>query len=118
MGRFSSSAARAWRLALLLAVIAAALTVGAVGAVAEDDPQRGGVTRNSLDADAPAAGGVFGSGPAFKTGRAICTTAVQSVAGNVNTDCDATAPNGVTNPHNETSIAVNPTNALNILGGA
>jgi hypothetical protein len=118
MRRFISSAARAWRLALLLTAIAAALTVGVVGAVAEDDPQPIDFTHNSLDADAPVPGGVFGSGPSFKTGQAICTTAVQSVAGNVNTDCDATAPNGVTNPHNETSIAVNPTNSLNILGGA
>jgi len=40
------------------------------------------------------------------------------VSANVNTDCDASAPNGVTNPHNETSIAVNPTNPQNIIGGA
>jgi len=36
----------------------------------------------------------------------------------VNTDCDSTAPNGISNPHNETSIAVNPTDTSNILGGA
>jgi hypothetical protein len=41
----------------------------------------------------------------------ICTLAT-SAAANVNTDCEATAP------HNETSIAVNPTNTLNLIGGA
>ena len=41
----------------------------------------------------------------------ICTTS-SSVAANVSTDCEGTAP------HNETSIAVNPTNPLNMIGGA
>jgi hypothetical protein len=41
----------------------------------------------------------------------ICTTPISSAA-NVNTDCEATAP------HNETSIAVNPTNPLNMIGSA
>jgi hypothetical protein len=40
----------------------------------------------------------------------ICTLATSSAA-NVNTDCEGTAP------HNETSIAVNPANPLNLLGG-
>ena len=35
-----------------------------------------------------------------------------SLAANVNTDCEGTAP------HNETSIAVNPSNPANLLGGA
>ena len=42
----------------------------------------------------------------------ICTTATSS-ASNVNTDCEQAA-----GPHNETSIAVNPTNPLNQIGGA
>ncbi len=41
----------------------------------------------------------------------ICSTASSSAA-NVNTDCEGTAP------HNETSIAVNPTNTLNRIGSA
>ncbi len=41
----------------------------------------------------------------------ICSTAV-SLAANVNTDCEGTAP------HNETTIAVNPTNPANLIGGA
>jgi BNR/Asp-box repeat protein len=41
----------------------------------------------------------------------ICSTATSNAA-NVNTDCEGNAP------HNETSIAVNPTNSLNIVGSA
>ncbi|HEV2235500.1 MAG TPA: hypothetical protein VGR57_02460, partial [Ktedonobacterales bacterium] len=41
----------------------------------------------------------------------ICSTAF-SPAANVNTDCEPTGP------HNETSIAVNPTNPLNMIGSA
>jgi hypothetical protein len=44
-------------------------------------------------------------------GPVICSTATTS-APNVNTDC------GVIAPHNETSIAINPTNSNNIIGGA
>lgn len=40
----------------------------------------------------------------------VCATAT-SMAANVNTDCEPS-------PHNETSIAVNPTNKANIIGGA
>jgi hypothetical protein len=54
---------------------------------------------------------VFGSGPRVKTGTAICTTPKQTTA-NVNTDCASTGP------HNETSIAVNPTDPDNMIGGA
>lgn len=60
---------------------------------------------------APVPGAVFGTAPAAKIGTAICTTPATSAA-NVNTDCEGTGP------HNETSIAINPTNPLNILGGA
>ena len=69
-------------------------------------------THTVLDAPAPVAGAVFGTGPALKPGQKICTTPTQSGA-NVNTDCESTA-----GPHNETSIAVNLTNALNLIGGA
>jgi hypothetical protein len=70
------------------------------------------VTHNGVDAPAPVTGGVFGS-PAgqTRTGTAICTTAT-SAASNVNTDCERNVP------HNETSIAVNPTNPANMIGGA
>jgi len=102
------------------AVLAAALVALACSAAAAlaDDPQPVDFTHNSLDAGAPVTSGVFGSGPSFKSGQAVCTTPTQNVAANVNTDCDTSGSNGVTNPHNETSIAVNPTNPQNILGGA
>jgi hypothetical protein len=76
----------------------------------EDIPRPVEISHNVLDAEAPIAGAVFGSGPATKIGQAICTTPTQTTA-NVNTDCE-----GV-NPHNETSIAVNPTNTDNLIGG-
>lgn len=41
----------------------------------------------------------------------VCSTAISS-ASNVNTDCEGTGA------HNETSIAVNPTNPLNMIGSA
>jgi hypothetical protein len=40
----------------------------------------------------------------------ICSTSTSSAA-NVNTDCEV-------DPHNETSIAINPTNSLNLIGSA
>jgi hypothetical protein len=99
-------------LALLLAAAVCILGAGAVAAFADDNIQPVDFTHNVNDAPAPVAGGVYGTGPAVKTGSAICTTPTQ-VTPNVNTDCDPTA-----GPHNETSIAVNPTDAKNMIGGA
>jgi hypothetical protein len=99
-----------------LALAASAALVGGFAsypAAAGDDPQPVDFTHNSVDAPAPVAGAVFGTGGASKPGRAICTTATQMSA-NVNTDC---AERSV-GPHNETSIAVNPTNPQNMIGGA
>jgi hypothetical protein len=100
------------RVGALLSVLALAVGVSALPAIADDNPQPVDFTHNALDAPAPVAGAVFGTGPATKTGNAICTTTTTSAA-NVNTDCDKTA-----GPHNETSIAVNPTNPQNMIGGA
>jgi hypothetical protein len=69
-------------------------------------------THNVVGAPAPVAGAVFGTDGSLKAGQTICTTATSSAA-NVNTDCEASA-----GPHNETSIAVNPTDHANIIGGA
>jgi hypothetical protein len=99
-------------LALLFVAAACTLGAGAVAAFADDNVQPVDFTHNAFDAPAPVAGAVFGTGPAVKTGEAICTTSTQLTA-NVNTDCETTA-----GPHNETSIAVNPTNAQNMIGGA
>ena len=99
----------------LAAVAAAALAVGTatVPASAEDggDPLPVETTPTGVDTRAPVAGAVVGSGPATKPGRVSCTTPTQSAA-NVNTSCEGS------NPHNETSIAVNPTDPDNIIGGA
>lgn len=89
----------------------ALLALGAPAAMADTNPQPVNFTHNVTGAPSPVAGAVFGSGPAVKTGTAICTTATSS-ANNVNTDCDSTAP------HNETSIAVDPTNHNHMIGGA
>jgi len=81
------------------------------GMVSADDPQPVDFTHNGLD-EAPVSGAVFGTGPREKTGHAICTTTTSDGA-NVNTDCAPAA-----GPHNETSIAVNPTDANNIIRGS
>lgn len=95
--------------AVVLSVVA--LGVGTAVALSDDNPQPIDITHNVSDAPAPVAGTEWASGPAVKTGTALCTTATQAGA-NVNTDCET---NG---PHNETSIAVNPTNTQNMIGGA
>jgi hypothetical protein len=106
------------RLPVRLAVLAAVVTVvpflgaGAASAGDGDALQPVDNSHNVMNAPAPVSNAVFGSPPgATRTGVPICTTAT-SFAANVNTDCET---NG---PHNETSIAVNPTNPLNIIGGA
>jgi hypothetical protein len=98
------------RLPVLIALVALACFVTAAVASADDNPQPIDFTHNALDAPAPVAGVVWGQGPKVKTGTAICSTA-PSTAANVNTDCEE---NG---PHNETSIAVNPTDTDNMIGG-
>ena len=100
------------KLGLLLGLALVAFAIlGTAIAAAGDDPQPIDFTHNAVDAPAPIAGAVFGSGSATKIGTPICTTTTSSAA-NVNTDCEE---NG---PHNETSIAVNPQNPDNIIGGA
>jgi hypothetical protein len=102
-------------LTILLVVSALGVTLAVGAAAARGDEGEGlqpiEFVHNVNDAPAPVTGAVFGTAPPTKTGTAICTTPTQTTA-NVNTDCE-----GV-NPHNETSIAVNPTNPQNILGGA
>lgn len=101
------------KLGLLLGLALVAFAIlGTAIAAADEDPQPVDFTHNVFDAPAPVAGAVFGTGPAVKTGTAICSTATSNAA-NVNTDCAPTA-----GPHNETSIAVNPTDPNNIIGGA
>jgi len=96
--------------------MAASVLALAVGGVVqaedgEDIVQPIDFTHNAVDAPAPVSSAVFGSGSALKIGTPICSTATSNAA-NVNTSCDGN------NPHNETSIAVNPTDHDNIIGGA
>lgn len=87
------------------------LAAGSGLALSETTPQPLDFTHNGVNAPAPVAGTVWSNGPNVKTGTAICTTPT-STAANVNTDCEE---NG---PHNETSIAVNPSDTNNVIGGA
>src|SRR6476661_8689472 len=107
-GRFVRRLTRALAVAAVLAL--AAGTSVAFGDDDGDNIQPVDFVHNATGAPAPVSGAVFGSGPATKLGKAICTTPTQATA-NVNTDCEGT------NPHNETSIAVNPTNTDNLIGG-
>jgi hypothetical protein len=98
-------------------VAVAASAVAMVGmsagvARADDESQPIEFTHNVTDAPAPVTSAVFGTAPAVKAGTAICTTPAQTGA-NANTDCETTS----IGPHNETSIAVNPTNPRNMIGG-
>jgi hypothetical protein len=106
-----------WR-ARSLVVIALALAATAFFATAafgDGDPQPVDFAHNVTNAPAPVAGAVFGNGPAVKTGSPICTTPTQATA-NVNTDCETSSAGP--GPHNETSIAINPTDQSNLIGGA
>ena len=103
---------RGSRVALFVSLVTVGVLVGGVAvALSDSSPQPVDFVHNVVNAPAPVAGTVWSNGPNVKTGTAICTTPT-STAANVNTDCEE---NG---PHNETSIAVNPTNANNIIGGA
>lgn len=102
----------------LLALLASAglivLAMGAGSPVLGDDGdnvQPIDFVHNVSDAPAPVNSAVFGTDGSLKPGQKLCTGPAQGA--NANTDCEATP-----GPHNETSIAVNPTDANNILGGA
>jgi hypothetical protein len=102
------------RALVLIAAAAALAAFFATAALGDDDPQPIDFAHNVTNAPAPVAGAVFGNGSPVKPGQAICTTPTQTAA-NVNTDCDMTTAGP--GPHNETSIAVNPTDTNNMIGG-
>jgi hypothetical protein len=112
----------ALRRTAIACVGAGLLAVFAGSARAEDDPLPPAITRAEWNVgSAPAA--ERGVGPAslgevkHLSGRICGPTAGPGSDGrNVNTDCDESV--GIVAPHNETSIAVNPTNPTNIVGGA
>jgi hypothetical protein len=99
----------------LFVAACAALAIGAGAATLIGDDgdlnQPVDFSHNVVDAPAPVPGAVFGTGPALKPGQQICSTTTQITA-NVDTDCEKLGPS------NETSIAVNPTNPDNMIGGA
>jgi hypothetical protein len=113
MGMFLVGFHRHRHLAGVLAGAAAlALAIGAGGVVGADGDQTQPIefVHNVSNAPAPVTATTFSNGPKVQVGTAICSTPT-STAANVVTDCDGA------NPHNETSIAVNPRNANNIIGG-
>jgi len=86
---------------------------GQTAALADTNPQAVDVTHNVMSAPAPDTSAQFGTAPKARPGVPSCTTAT-STAANLNTDCSQ----NTIGPHNETSIAVNATNPLNMIGGA
>src|SRR5256886_2807915 len=111
----TSNIRRAIRRPRSLSAFVAAIVALAVGAglatILGQENQPVDFSHNVLDAPAPVAGAVFGSGPALQPGDLICTTPFQTSA-NVDTDCEKKGPS------NETSIAINPINEDNMIGGA
>jgi hypothetical protein len=98
----------------VLAAIAIGLFGAGGGALAGDNPQPLDFTHNVFNAPAPVNSAVFGTDGSLKPGQKLCQTGTQAdLSANVNTDCSE----GSVGPHNESSIAVNPTNAMNIVGG-
>ena len=100
------------RTLLVLAAVGAVVIGQSLAAAADDNPQPVDFTHNVLGAPAPDTGAQFGTAPKVETGTALCTTATQTPA-QADTDC----AQSTVGPHNETSIAVNPTNPNNMIGG-
>ncbi len=105
---------RSTRWLTLLASVAVVALSQSMPAAADTNPQPVDFTHNVWDAPSPVTNAAFDSptNPAV-AGVAICSTATSSDA-NVNTDCN----DGTAGAHNETSIAVDPTNPNHIIGGA
>jgi hypothetical protein len=100
---------------LMLVLVVVLAGTGASGARAEDDPPLP-VTHqhfNFFEGPLTEGGeGAVGESTIRNPSSPICSTATSNAA-NVNTDCE-----GDNWPHNETTIAVNPTNPLNMIGSA
>ena len=100
----------------LIGIVALAVAAAATSrrARAEDNPLPTATTHLAFDSFVALVEGADGAPgeAAFKNPpNPICSSST-STAANVSTDCEAVAP------HNETSIAVNPTNPFNMIGGA
>lgn len=100
--------------AVLAVAVAASIAALAATARAEDDPLPRAITHehwNGYEALLKAGDGTTGAAQYKNPSSPICSTATSSAA-NVATDCEGIAP------HNETSIAINPTNSANMIGSA
>ena len=97
---------------VILATVSIVALSQSLAVAADTNPQPVDFAHNVTGGPAPVPGAAFGTAPSTKTGTAICTTGLQTGA-NANTDCTESS----VGPHNETSIAVNPTNPLNMIGG-
>src|SRR5216684_1222897 len=113
MGGRSLRGRRSLTVASVLALCAFAIG-GAVALGA--DPQPVDSSHNAVNAPAPVPGAAWGTASSVTPGTAICSTSTSSAA-NVNTDCQSTQATGTIGPHNETSIAINPTDSNNLIGG-
>jgi len=101
------------RLRFALVGLAAVALLLAGPAHAVDQPLPQAITHqhfNFIDPLEQSGDGVIPQSSGRHPASPICATT--SNASNVNTDCEGKAP------HNETSIAVNPTNSLNLVGSA
>lgn len=99
----------------VLAGVSAVVLAQGMSAAADTNPQPIDFAHNVFNAPAPVPSAAFDMPTTpVAAGVAICSTTTSSAA-NVNTDCN---DHGTAGPHNETSIAVNPTNPLNMIGGA
>jgi hypothetical protein len=104
------------RIALLLGAAAVAFTVAVTtrSTGAADNPLPQPTTHLAWDgyvAQLESTDGAPGDAQFKNPPNPICSTPT-SIAANVSTDCESIAP------HNETSIAVNPTNPFNLIAGA
>jgi hypothetical protein len=97
----------------VIATAVAAVVIQSTAGIADINPQPVDNSHNVLNAPLPDGSAQFGTGATVKPGTAFCVSS-PSGAANVNTDCAQSS----VGPHNETSIAINPTDANNIIGGA
>lgn len=101
-------------LTTLVALSITALGVGAVPSARADTPLPLPLSHlhfNALDPLLANGDGTVGESTYSNPSSPICSTS-GLVAANVNTDCEGASP------HNETSIAINPTNPANVIGSA
>jgi hypothetical protein len=98
---------------VLGAVVALTMAAAAIPAGAEDDEFPLPVTHQVKGLPLAGVGGTGSAGvSSFKNVSGLICTTPTSNAANVNTDCEGDAP------HNETAIAVNPTNPDNMVSAA